>query len=281
MNFKEGLANFSYSFKPQNRQDSKKSKSKAKKDKANFEVIDKKERKRDITETWDLSSGEEDIDKFDINDFDKKNSSMPMAEPTQRNVKKRKVEVKHKIKDYQDKKEKKDFFLQKRLHIEEEAKKAYAELLTPNKVCEFVISSFGLKPETIGILEKYESNFKKVENYGYNGVIEKDTLEGFAKFKEEFLGSFESKRQRNLLEDSLFWINGSCRNLLVIRNVLPENTYFGKLGLMSPSPDEKGRKKNGDGNSLEEYLTQNLKEEITPREFINAIKSGFNLAICK
>lgn len=333
VNFKEGLSNINYNPKRIKENENKTKKPDQKSD---------KERKKDLNKGYVLDEGEENIDVDNQDEILK--SSMPMVIVKEVSAKKPpEKEVKHKIKDFKSKIDKKDFFIEKNLtkkELKEDNSKAraYAEDITPNKLCKIGVNAIGMTREIIDFIEAHEVFLKEINSRNY--IVNKELFEQFCKFKTDFINVVENKRLKTLIENNLFCLgsNGYGPNMLIIKNISPANCFFNQIQLekeeeddnnldkeiVAQTPDtttmtnekevkiiieeeksisikdsisnilsrsttnkEKDKKSqntktNVDSEKeklIDEAISAQLKGQITPREFLTSVKSGYELAI--
>ena len=246
------------------------------------------------------SSAESDQDQTNENEI--RNSSMPMGATTQLNVRRRVFTNKNQISDFKSKKQKIDHYLEKCLHLKEKNKSSknndflgYTEISTQNKYCSFGMTTFSLSMEVIDFLEKNRSIINNIENYNSNNKkIAKELYFQYKKFKDEFMTLIISnnKQLENLIENNLFYLcHKNRKNILIIRNLPKKYSYFNKdifdINLRedrkksSINQDRKKSLNNDEKDSNEEKVREHLKDGISPLEFYNCVKNGFDLAAGK
>jgi hypothetical protein len=246
----------------------------------NYELIDKNERKKDNNKIYEMySSAESDQDVDDPEEI--KNSSMPMAEKTQLNVRRRVFKPKNIVSDYKSRKEKVDYYLEKCMHYVNKQNKdetfGYTETCTPNKYCHFGINTFSLSQEAIELLEKNHSLLTYIDES--RKKLPKEKLIKFRKFKEDFLNLFSDTKLRTLIETRMLQIcSKNYKNILVVKNLPKKYSVFSKdiFGGHRLSEDNKCKEL-----ERELALKEFMKDDISTSEFFNSITTGFTLAASK
>ncbi len=198
-----------------------------------------------------------------------------------------------KVDDIRNIAERKDIFLEKNTQIKNE-NFSFAIDITPNKLCEIVVSAVGMDYPPINYLEKNESFLK--EFLISNDFSSDEVKANFLKFKTNFLALFENdKKLKSLLEKNTFSFgpNNTGQNILIVRDLPKQFSFFDMCeinneSIVNPEHEIKANdckntptKKEKVVRNLEEELTKGLNEHISLKEFLNAIKAGFDLVLGK
>lgn len=245
-----------------------------------YEQIDKNERKKEAQKQYEMySSAESDQDIDDMEEI--KNSSMPMAERTQINVRRRVFKAKNIVSDYKSRKEKVDYYLEKCMHFKNKQNKVeitgYTEICTSNKYCYFGINTFSLSQEAIKFLEQHEALLTSIDESRKR--LPKEKLLRFKKFKEEFLKLFPNSKLKNLMETRMLQIcTKNYKNILVVKNLPRKYSVFSKDAFKGHHLSEDDIHKE---DEKELILKEYLKDGISISEFFNSIRTGFMLATSK
>lgn len=307
IDYREGLSNTTYN------QNIQKNKKKVKKNKKNYEIIDKNESKK--KEKYELeSSAEEDIDKYDFEEEAK--SSNPVGKRAEFGVKKPEFKAKNIVLDYKSRKDNTDFYIEKCLHVKDHKNEvsSFYEVTINSSTCKYCtigIQSFGLTSEVIDILEKYKSTLEKVNLYSNSHMpqflrIEKEEL------RKELVSELEkqSKRTAELINKySLELFSSNNKNILVIRNLPDEFSFFynseeetiekgkteeelastekEKPGMIIEEYDESSykanlqKKINIEDEKIQAEIMPYLRNGLSLYEFYNSVRLGWRLATSK
>ena len=215
------------------------------------------------------------------------------------NKKKNKKVEKLKNKKFDDIKnmvERKDIFLEKNIQLINE-KFSFAIDITPNRICEIVVSAVGMDYPAINYIENNESLIKEFISVNWN--INEDLKQKYLKFQTNFLKFFEKdKKLRKMLEVNTFAFgpHNFGPNMLIVRDlpkkysllsIFPNsNTAVSQDANIKVIKEESKMDKNNEKTlkiqwNLEEETEKGLNGHINLKEFLNAIKSGFDLVIGK
>lgn len=196
-----------------------------------------------------------------------------------------------KVDDIRNIAERKDIFLEKNTQVKNESF-SFAIDITPNKYCEIVVSAVGMEYPAINYIEKNESFLKEL--YNSNDLSSEEMRTNFVKFKTNFINLFDNdKKLKNLLENFVFSFgpNNSGPNILIVRDLPKHYSFFhmyenednnnvNTLKDIIQNEDKKNSaKKEKVLRNLEEEISRALKDNISLKEFLNAIKAGFDLVI--
>ena len=266
--FREGLVNTIYK------------KQEKKKNKKTFEKVNKNEKKKDYTVKYDLESSAEE-DNYEFDEDEAKNGSVPTADRTSFNVRRRLFKPKNIVTDYKLRKEKADHYLEKCLHIKnnkKEQQSSTTSIHTSNGYCSFNIKTIGFAPEIINFLENHEKLLAEIDEN--RKKYPKDIEIQSRKFKQDFfklIGEIEggvNKKLLPILEDFTFSFCGkNYKNILIVKNLPKRLSYF-KRKIFSNSYFD-------DECEVETNLKEYLKDDISVSEFYNSIKNGWSLAMGK
>jgi ribosome assembly protein 1 len=338
VNFKEGLANKSYQMRRRVEKDARE------KEEEELAKLREKERKQNFTKYYVYQEGEENIDLDDQDEILKSCTPMLLTRPQPQLLKKKAdvKDVKHKVKDIKNIKEKANFYIEKNVKLTEKAneksQKSYAEDTTPNKQCKIGVSAVGMTNEVIELIEKNENLLKEIDNRNF--IVSKELFDTIITFKENLLNLIENKRLKQLIESNLlcFGLNNCGQNMLIVKNISKRYSYFNKIRLegeqIEEIPEEEplleeqeatnsnldsqsakqsniesekksisnkasyisgkskntGKSQNKSKNptiaspdhtttALEDEISIHMKNQITPKEFMSSVKSGFDLAV--
>lgn len=339
VNFKEGLANKTYQMRRRVEKDLRE------KEGEELSKLREKERKQNLTKYYVYQEGEENIDLDDQQEILKSCTPMLLTRhnPQQLTKKADVKDVKHKVKDIKNIKEKANFYIEKNVKLTEKAtektQKAYAEDTTPNKQCKIGVSALGMTSEAIEFIEKHENLLKEIDNRNF--IVSKELYDTINSFKENLLNLIENKKIKQLIEFNLlcFGLNNYGQNMLIVKNISKRYSYFHKIRLegdpieeiqeechiveqedtnsnlearsaqqsniesenksisnkasyISGKSKNTGKSQNKTKNAtnanlcqdqtttaLEDEISIHLKNQITPKEFMSSVKSGFELAV--
>ncbi len=253
VNFKEGLANTSYQYKKKTLLSEKEKERKKK------ERIKDDEKKKDLNKRYVLDEGDENIDVDDQKQLMKSCTPMILLPDNKLNKSKKPEKTnKNKVVDLKNKAEKTNYYIEKNVklqmqmhfqsskadnkkHSDEEDEshknadskliinKFFSEDSTPNKLVNFIISAVGMNEDQIEFLEKSEELMREIVKRDF--ILSEQLYENFLLFKQNFIDLFEDKKLRGMIEKYLFCFGpqGSGKNMLLIKNIKPENCYFNRI----------------------------------------------------
>lgn len=291
VNFKEGLKNTNYTYK----------KEKYKKDiaklKEDLEAIKAKERKQELeNKNAVIVDGEENIDVDDQEEILK--SCTPMILTVKDETKKMPKVAKHKVKDVISKNEKKAAS-----YIEKQnftfSQRGFYEDTTPNNFCTFGFSAVGMTEEVIDVIEKNQKLIELIEESEF--CVDQETYKAVMKFKEELLEKVESKKLKKIIDNYLYSLgtkDGSI-NMLVIKHISKQRNYFERIKVLSEENShnednntdttidtitnvklQKTETKDEEkSQTIDESISKNVHGNTTIKEFLKAIKIGFDLSL--
>ena len=273
VNFKEGLCNTNYSYKKVKVNKNEE----IQKQEEDIKDVKARERKMDLDEYYVVEDGEADIDILDQKEVLK--SSIPMILTVKEDKRKVAKVAKHKVKDVISKNEKKTIhFIEK--SNKNYAQKGFAEDTTPNKVCTFGISAVGLTQSTIDIIEK---NQKLIDNVELNAFeVDKEVYDGMQKFKDELINSIENKKLKKNVENSLYSLGSKDGriNMLIIKHISKKMYYFNRIKMENDTKEKDELAQAEDiTKSTDATINDNLQGTTTVKEFLDAIKTGFDRAL--
>lgn len=298
-----------------NRQIKKEKKTNKQPKKEDLKSVKLKERKKELNKLYVMDEGDENIDNQD----EILKSSMPMIvtikEEGEKDVKPE--EVKHKLEDIKNKIEQKTNFLIEKINQKnEEKRKGFAEDETPNNMCKFSISSVGMNKELIEFLENNKFLIKEIIDRNFK--LTQDLYDKMIEFKTRLLEIIENKQLKSLIGNFLFSFgpNDSGQNILIIKNISSKYSFFERAKISKAEEkediqsettqaktsneiiisddstianiDSTDKIKNEENlpsakmvDSVDDEIASVLKDQVTPKEFLNSVKTGFNLAISK
>ena len=267
VNFKEGLSNLNYTFK---KKDLKKQKElEKKKEEEALNEIKLKERKfnNDMDEYYQIEGGEDNIDIDDQEEILK--SSMPMIITKKEPIKKIPKIAKHKITDVIMKGEKKiNHFIQKQNQNFEQ--KGFSEGFTPNKNCNFGISSFGMNQDMINLIENNQKIIDSIEQNGFE--VDEELFQNVMKFKKDLIDVCDNNKLKKIIGNYLyaFGTKEGSVNMLIIKHLKKEFTFFERIVKKNNDDEDKEDLKDGENNIEDFNKVENiLKEDKKIEENIN------------
>ena len=307
VNFKEGLNNTNYTFK-------KKTLNK-KKELLKLQMEQEKLEERKKIEEKVIEGGINNID-YEVDEelYQQQllKTSTPMYLKRITPMKKQNEIKEHKIKDVISKNEKKaSNFIQK--HNQNLEQKGFAEGETPNKLCSFGITAVGMNQELLDCIGKNQKLIDNVEQSDY--FIDKESYLQLEKFKEELIQNAGSAKMKKLLSNYIFSFGTKEgeMNMFLIKRIPKEYSYFERIKYEGKDILEENEKIIYKKEKEEEELKNEIKEEksdkkkiekkeekkdektknffsdntlktlkdknIPINEFLNALKTGFELAI--
>ena len=307
VNFKEGLNNTNYTFK-------KKTLNK-KKELLKLQMEQEKLEERKKIEEKVIEGGINNID-YEVDEelYQQQllKTSTPMYLKRITPMKKQNEIKEHKIKDVISKNEKKaSNFIQK--HNQNLEQKGFAEGETPNKLCSFGITAVGMNQELLDCIGKNQKLIDIVEQSDY--FIDKESYLQLEKFKEELIQNAGSAKMKKLLSNYIFSFGTKEgeMNMFLIKRIPKEYSYFERIKYEGKDILEESEKIIYKKEEEEEELKNEIKEEksdkkkiekkeekkdektknffsdntlktlkdknIPINEFLNALKTGFELAI--
>ena len=308
VNFKEGLNNTNYTFK-------KKTLNK-KKELLKLQMEQEKLEERKKIEEKVIEGGINNID-YEVDEelYQQQllKTSTPMYLKRITPMKKQNEIKEHKIKDVISKNEKKaSNFIQK--HNQNLEQKGFAEGETPNKLCSFGITAVGMNQELLDCIGKNQKLIDIVEQSDY--FIDKESYLQLEKFKEELIQNAGSAKMKKLLSNYIFSFGTKEgeMNMFLIKRIPKEYSYFERIKyegkdileesekiiykkekeeeeeLKNEIKEEKSDKKRIEKkeekkdektkNFFSDNTLKTLKDKNIPiNEFLNALKTGFELAI--
>ena len=308
VNFKEGLNNTNYTFK-------KKTLNK-KKELLKLQMEQEKLEERKKIEEKVIEGGINNID-YEVDEelYQQQllKTSTPMYLKRITPMKKQNEIKEHKIKDVISKNEKKaSNFIQK--HNQNLEQKGFAEGETPNKLCSFGITAVGMNQELLDCIGKNQKLIDIVEQSDY--FIDKESYLQLEKFKEELIQNAGSAKMKKLLSNYIFSFGTKEgeMNMFLIKRIPKEYSYFERIKyegkdileesekiiytkekeeeeeLKNEIKEEKSDKKKIEKkeekkdektkNFFSDNTLKTLKDKNIPiNEFLNALKTGFELAI--
>ena len=308
VNFKEGLNNTNYTFK-------KKTLNK-KKELLKLQMEQEKLEERKKIEEKVIEGGINNID-YEVDEelYQQQllKTSTPMYLKRITPMKKQNEIKEHKIKDVISKNEKKaSNFIQK--HNQNLEQKGFAEGETPNKLCSFGITAVGMNQELLDCIGKNQKLIDNVEQSDY--FIDKESYLQLEKFKEELIQNAGSAKMKKLLSNYIFSFGTKEgeMNMFLIKRIPKEYSYFERIKyegkdileesekiiykkekeeeeeLKNEIKEEKSDKKKIEKkeekkdektkNFFSDNTLKTLKDKNIPiNEFLNALKTGFELAI--
>ena len=307
VNFKEGLNNTNYTFK-------KKTLNK-KKELLKLQMEQEKLEERKKIEEKVIEGGINNID-YEVDEelYQQQllKTSTPMYLKRITPMKKQNEIKEHKIKDVISKNEKKaSNFIQK--HNQNLEQKGFAEGETPNKLCSFGITAVGMNQELLDCIGKNQKLIDNVEQSDY--FIDKESYLQLEKFKEELIQNAGSAKMKKLLSNYIFSFGTKEgeMNMFLIKRIPKEYSYFERIKYEGKDILEESEKIIYKKEKEEEELKNEIKEEksdkkkiekkeekkeektknffsdntlktlkdknIPINEFLNALKTGFELAI--
>ena len=307
VNFKEGLNNTNYTFK-------KKTLNK-KKELLKLQMEQEKLEERKKIEEKVIEGGINNID-YEVDEelYQQQllKTSTPMYLKRITPMKKQNEIKEHKIKDVISKNEKKaSNFIQK--HNQNLEQKGFAEGETPNKLCSFGITAVGMNQELLDCIGKNQKLIDIVEQSDY--FIDKESYLQLEKFKEELIQNAGSAKMKKLLSNYIFSFGTKEgeMNMFLIKRIPKEYSYFERIKYEGKDILEESEKITHKKEKEEEELKNEIKEEksdkkkiekkeekkdektknffsdntlktlkdknIPINEFLNALKTGFELAI--
>ena len=307
VNFKEGLNNTNYTFK-------KKTLNK-KKELLKLQMEQEKLEERKKIEEKVIEGGINNID-YEVDEelYQQQllKTSTPMYLKRITPMKKQNEIKEHKIKDVISKNEKKaSNFIQK--HNQNLEQKGFAEGETPNKLCSFGITAVGMNQELLDCIGKNQKLIDIVEQSDY--FIDKESYLQLEKFKEELIQNAGSAKMKKLLSNYIFSFGTKEgeMNMFLIKRIPKEYSYFERIKYEGKDILEESEKIIYKKEKEEEELKNEIKEEksdkkkiekkeekkdektknffsdntlktlkdknIPINEFLNALKTGFELAI--
>ena len=308
VNFKEGLNNTNYTFK-------KKTLNK-KKELLKLQMEQEKLEERKKIEEKVIEGGINNID-YEVDEelYQQQllKTSTPMYLKRITPMKKQNEIKEHKIKDVISKNEKKaSNFIQK--HNQNLEQKGFAEGETPNKLCSFGITAVGMNQELLDCIGKNQKLIDIVEQSDY--FIDKESYLQLEKFKEELIQNAGSAKMKKLLSNYIFSFGAKEgeMNMFLIKRIPKEYSYFERIKyegkdileesekiiykkekeeeeeLKNEIKEEKSDKKKIEKkeekkdektkNFFSDNTLKTLKDKNIPiNEFLNALKTGFELAI--
>ena len=307
VNFKEGLNNTNYTFK-------KKTLNK-KKELLKLQMEQEKLEERKKIEEKVIEGGINNID-YEVDEelYQQQllKTSTPMYLKRITPMKKQNEIKEHKIKDVISKNEKKaSNFIQK--HNQNLEQKGFAEGETPNKLCSFGITAVGMNQELLDCIEKNQKLIDIVEQSDY--FIDKESYLQLEKFKEELIQNAGSAKMKKLLSNYIFSFGTKEgeMNMFLIKRIPKEYSYFERIKYEGKDILEESEKIIYTKEKEEEEIKNEIKEEksdkkkiekkeekkdektknffsdntlktlkdknIPINEFLNALKTGFELAI--
>ena len=308
VNFKEGLNNTNYTFK-------KKTLNK-KKELLKLQMEQEKLEERKKIEEKVIEGGINNID-YEVDEelYQQQllKTSTPMYLKRITPMKKQNEIKEHKIKDVISKNEKKaSNFIQK--HNQNLEQKGFAEGETPNKLCSFGITAVGMNQELLDCIGKNQKLIDIVEQSDY--FIDKESYLQLEKFKEELIQNAGSTKMKKLLSNYIFSFGTKEgeMNMFLIKRIPKEYSYFERIKyegkdileesekiiykkekeeeeeLKNEIKEEKSDKKKIEKkeekkdektkNFFSDNTLKTLKDKNIPiNEFLNALKTGFELAI--
>ena len=292
VNFKEGLNNTNYTFK-------KKTLNK-KKELLKLEMEQEKLEERKKMEEKVIEGGINNID-YEVNEelYQQQllKTSTPMYLKRITPIKKQ-IEIKeHKVKDVISKNEKKTSnFIQK--HNQNLEQKGFAEGETPNKLCSFGITAVGMNQELLDCIGKNQKLIDNIEQNDY--FVDNESYMQLQKFKEELVKNAGSAKMKKLLSNYIFSFGTKEgeMNMFLIKRIPKEYSYFERIKyenkdieendkiIFNEEKEEIKKEKNDEKkeekakNFFDENTLKTLKEKNIPiNEFLNGLKTGFELAI--
>ena len=304
VNFKEGLNNTNYTFK-------KKTLNK-KKELLKLEMEQEKLEERKKMEEKVIEGGINNID-YEVNEelYQQQllKTSTPMYLKRITPIKKQ-IEIKeHKVKDVISKNEKKTSnFIQK--HNQNLEQKGFAEGETPNKLCSFGITAVGMNQELLDCIGKNQKLIDNIEQNDY--FVDNESYMQLQKFKEELVKNAGSAKMKKLLSNYIFSFGTKEgeMNMFLIKRIPKEYSYFERIKyenknieenekiilneekeeikneIKEEKKEEIKKEKNDEKkeekakNFFDENTLKTLKEKNIPiNEFLNGLKTGFELAI--
>ena len=308
VNFKEGLNNTNYTFK-------KKTLNK-KKELLKLEMEQEKLEERKKMEEKVIEGGINNID-YEVNEelYQQQllKTSTPMYLKRITPIKKQ-IEIKeHKVKDVISKNEKKTSnFIQK--HNQNLEQKGFAEGETPNKLCSFGITAVGMNQELLDCIGKNQKLIDNIEQNDY--FVDNESYMQLQKFKEELVKNAGSAKMKKLLSNYIFSFGTKEgeMNMFLIKRIPKEYSYFERIKYENKNIEENEKiilneekeeikneikeekkeekkeeikkEKNDEKkeekakNFFDENTLKTLKEKNIPiNEFLNGLKTGFELAI--
>ena len=304
VNFKEGLNNTNYTFK-------KKTLNK-KKELLKLEMEQEKLEERKKMEEKVIEGGINNID-YEVNEelYQQQllKTSTPMYLKRITPIKKQ-IEIKeHKVKDVISKNEKKTSnFIQK--HNQNLEQKGFAEGETPNKLCSFGITAVGMNQELLDCIGKNQKLIDNIEQNDY--FVDNESYMQLQKFKEELVKNAGSAKMKKLLSNYIFSFGTKEgeMNMFLIKRIPKEYSYFERIKyenknieenekiilneekeeikneIKEEKKEEIKKEKNDEKkeekakNFFDEHTLKTLKEKNIPiNEFLNSLKTGFELAI--
>ena len=304
VNFKEGLNNTNYTFK-------KKTLNK-KKELLKLEMEQEKLEERKKMEEKVIEGGINNID-YEVNEelYQQQllKTSTPMYLKRITPIKKQ-IEIKeHKVKDVISKNEKKTSnFIQK--HNQNLEQKGFAEGETPNKLCSFGITAVGMNQELLDCIGKNQKLIDNIEQNDY--FVDNESYMQLQKFKEELVKNAGSAKMKKLLSNYIFSFGTKEgeKNMFLIKRIPKEYSYFERIKyenknieenekiifneekeeikneIKEEKKEEIKKEKNDEKkeekakNFFDENTLKTLKEKNIPiNEFLNGLKTGFELAI--
>mgnify|MGYP002626299963 CR=1 FL=1 len=307
VNFKEGLNNTNYTFK-------KKTLNK-KKELLKLQMEQEKLEERKKIEEKVIEGGINNID-YEVDEelYQQQllKTSTPMYLKRITPMKKQNEIKEHKIKDVISKNEKKaSNFIQK--HNQNLEQKGFAEGETPNKLCSFGITAVGMNQELLDCIGKNQKLIDIVEQSDY--FIDKESYLQLEKFKEELIQNAGSAKMKKLLSNYIFSFGTKEgeMNMFLIKRIPKEYSYFERIKYEGKDILEESEKIIYKKEKEEEEIKNEIKEEksdkkkiekkeekkdektknffsdntlktlkdknIPINEFLNALKTGFELAI--
>ena len=307
VNFKEGLNNTNYTFK-------KKTLNK-KKELLKLQMEQEKLEERKKIEEKVIEGGINNID-YEVDEelYQQQllKTSTPMYLKRITPMKKQNEIKEHKIKDVISKNEKKaSNFIQK--HNQNLEQKGFAEGETPNKLCSFGITAVGMNQELLDCIGKNQKLIDNVEQSDY--FIDKESYLQLDKFKEELIHNAGSAKMKKLLSNYIFSFGTKEgeMNMFLIKRIPKEYSYFERIKyegkdileesekiiykeekekeeIKNEIKEEKSDKKKIEKkeekkdektkNFFSDNTLKTLKDKNIPiNEFLNALKTGFELAI--
>ena len=223
---------------------------------------------------------------------------------------KKQIEIKeHKVKDVISKNEKKTSnFIQK--HNQNLEQKGFAEGETPNKLCSFGITAVGMNQELLDCIGKNQKLIDNIEQNDY--FVDNESYMQLQKFKEELVKNAGSAKMKKLLSNYIFSFGTKEgeMNMFLIKRIPKEYSYFERIKyenknieenekiifneekeeikneIKEEKKEEIKKEKNDEKkeekakNFFDENTLKTLKEKNIPiNEFLNGLKTGFELAI--
>lgn len=187
--------------------------------------------------------------------------------------------------------ERKDMYLEKNTRLNDKLQfTTFATDVTPNKQCEITISAVGLDDAVINYIDSNSEIVKELSETDYKSMSD-EIKKKASEFKSGLLSTLvNEKKLKNLIETSLlaFGSNQKKNNILLVRNLPKKFSIFNfeNENTDSNEPSEESKaggksKKPKIVKNLEEEINVQLKNQISLREFLNAIKSGFDYATGK